>query len=94
MPAASPSPAAQVQQAAGQPRPHLAQLSEEQLEAVMAPLGTVRVVAGPGSGKVRWGTVGWDLSAASMHGPADPHWRIDPTPPPTPLHRYRHRRGC
>ncbi len=33
--------------------PHLRQLSEEQLLAVTAPLGTVRVVAGPGSGKVR-----------------------------------------
>ncbi|KAL4451267.1 hypothetical protein ABPG77_009339 [Micractinium sp. CCAP 211/92] len=33
--------------------PHLRQLSEEQLLAVTAPLGTVRVVAGPGSGKTR-----------------------------------------
>ncbi|KAL4420828.1 hypothetical protein ABPG75_010484 [Micractinium tetrahymenae] len=33
--------------------PHLRQLSEEQLAAVTAPLGTVRVVAGPGSGKTR-----------------------------------------
>lgn len=32
---------------------HLRQLSEEQLAAVTAPLGTQRVVAGPGSGKVR-----------------------------------------
>lgn len=32
---------------------HLRQLSEEQLAAVTAPLGTLRVVAGPGSGKVR-----------------------------------------
>ncbi|PRW20204.1 ATP-dependent DNA helicase isoform B [Chlorella sorokiniana] len=32
---------------------HLQQLSEEQLAAVTAPLGTVRVVAGPGSGKTR-----------------------------------------
>ena len=32
---------------------HLQGLSEEQLAAVTAPLGTVRVVAGPGSGKVR-----------------------------------------
>ena len=31
---------------------HLAQLNEEQLAAVTAPLGTIRVVAGPGSGKV------------------------------------------
>lgn len=31
---------------------HLRQLSKEQLAAVTAPLGTVRVVAGPGSGKV------------------------------------------
>lgn len=33
--------------------PHLQQLSEEQLAAVTAPLGTIRVVAGPGSGKAR-----------------------------------------
>ncbi|KAL4857524.1 ATP-dependent DNA helicase PcrA [Chlorella vulgaris] len=32
---------------------HLRQLSEEQLKAAAAPLGTIRVVAGPGSGKTR-----------------------------------------
>jgi hypothetical protein len=32
---------------------HLRQLSKEQLKAAAAPLGTIRVVAGPGSGKVR-----------------------------------------
>ena len=36
-----------------QAAPYLQQLSHEQLDAVTAPLGTVRVVAGPGSGKVR-----------------------------------------
>ena len=49
------SPSQQQQQlGAQQPDlPHLRQLSEEQLAAVTAPLGTIRVVAGPGSGKVR-----------------------------------------
>lgn len=47
-------PAKQQQLGARQPDlPHLRQLSEEQLAAVTAPLGTIRVVAGPGSGKVR-----------------------------------------
>ncbi len=48
------TPGLQQQQAAQQSSlEHLRQLSEEQLAAVTAPLGTVRIVAGPGSGKVR-----------------------------------------
>lgn len=53
--AAATPPASSAAAAAATPSallPHLRQLSEEQLAAVTAPLGTVRVVAGPGSGKV------------------------------------------
>jgi superfamily I DNA and RNA helicase len=54
--AAATPPASSAAAAAATPSallPHLRQLSEEQLAAVTAPLGTVRVVAGPGSGKTR-----------------------------------------
>ena len=50
---AQPGEQHQQQQQQQQPPAHLRQLSEEQLAAVTAPLGTLRVVAGPGSGKVR-----------------------------------------
>lgn len=64
------APARAVSSAAGTSAPapvqqsldHLRQLSEEQLAAVTAPLGTVRVIAGPGSGKVRGG---WSLGQAA-----------------------------